>query len=352
MRIFALAGTAMAVLAAGSPALASQPAPAAKPPTGPASGSRTTAYDAAFFAQYAPRTAYDIVQRIPGFTLDLGVNNTGLGTADIRGFAGVAGNVVINGQRPSTKSETLDVYLTRIPASRVKRVEVGPGDLFGADFTSKTQVANLILEDGGGGVAGNVTVSAERHYTGVITPTGTGSVSFTKGPSTFNIAGDTSRFDFTEKGTDVLTDAPTGELIEFRQKVNKIFNYSPFISGSWAFEKTSTDSAHINLRYHFDHFVLHQFNHVIPTGEPVHDDRLVEDYPTKTFELGGDVTQPLLGGAIKFVGLASRQRRNTLDEYDSGNLGHTEVVGGSQQLSNSQRNETLGRLTWTKANML
>src|SRR5262249_32965303 len=138
VRAFALAGTAIAVLAAGSPALASQSSPAAKSQA----GSRTTAYDSAFFAQYAPRTAYDIVQRIPGFTLDLGVNNTGLGTTDIRGFAGVAGNVVINGQRPSTKSETLDVYLARIPASRVKRVEVGPGDLFGADFAGKTQVAN------------------------------------------------------------------------------------------------------------------------------------------------------------------------------------------------------------------
>ena len=352
MRAFALAGTALAVLVTASPALAGQSQPAANPQAASAPASRTTAYDAAFFVQYAPRTAYDIVQRIPGFTLDLGVNNTGLGTTDIRGFAGVAGNVVINGQRPSTKSETLDVYLTRIPASRVKRVEVGPGDLFGADFASKTQVANLILVEGGGGIAGNVTLSAERHYTGIITPTGTASISFNKGPSTFNIAGDTSRFDFTEKGTDVVTDVPTGELIEFRQKVNKVFNYSPFISGSWSLEKSATDSAHINLRYHFDHFVLHQFNHVIPTDEPVHDDRLVEDYPTKTFELGGDVTRPLLGGAIKFVGLASRQDRHTLDEYDSGNLGHTEIVGGSQQLSHSQRNETLGRLTWTKQSVL
>ena len=349
MRALALAGTAIAALATSSQALASK-ASGAQPAA--VQSSRTVAYDAAFFAQYAPRTAYDIVQRIPGFTLDLGVNNTGVGTSDIRGFAGVAGNVVINGQRPSTKSETLDVYLQRIPASRVKRVEVGPGDLFGADFASKTQVANLVLVEGGSGVAGNVTLSAERHYTGVITPTGSGSISLSHGSSTFNIAGDTSRGDFTEKGTDVVTDAPTGNLIEFRQKVNKTFEYSPFISGSWSFEKSPTDSAHLNLRYHYDHFILHQFNHVIPADDSVHDDRLVEDYPTKTFELGGDVTRPLLGGAIKFVGLATRQNRRTLDEYDSGNLGHTEVLGGSQQLSKSQRNETLGRLTWTKSNVL
>lgn len=351
MRAFALAGTALAVLVTGSPALSSQ-GPGAQSGKRAAQDSRTTVYEAAFFAPYAPRTAYDIVQRIPGFTLDLGVNNRGLGTSDIRGFAGVAGNVVVDGERPSTKSETLDTYLSRIPASRVKRVEVGPGDLFGADYSSKTQVANLILAEGGGGIAGNVTVSAERHYTGTITPTASGSISFNHGHSTFNIAGDTSRLDETEEGADVLTDVPTGELLEFRRKFNKIFNYSPFVSGSWSLEKDSTDSEHFNARYHFDHFILRQFNHVIPSDAPVHDDQLIEDYPTKTLELGGDVTRPLLGGAIKFVGLASRQNRHTLDEYDSGNLGHTKVVGGFQQLSKSQRNETLGRVTWTKPNVL
>ena len=80
----------------------------------------------------------------------------------MRGFAGTAGNVVINGQRPSTKSEPLDAFLSRIPASRVKRVEVGGGALYGADYSSKTQVVNLILVEGGGGATGNITVSAER----------------------------------------------------------------------------------------------------------------------------------------------------------------------------------------------
>src|ERR1051325_9214832 len=106
----------------------------------PAPSSRTTVYDAAFFAQYAPRTALDIVQHTPGFTLDLGATQTVTGTVDVRGFAGTAGNVVINGARPSTKAETLDTLLARIPASRVKKVEVGPGDLYGADYSSKTQV--------------------------------------------------------------------------------------------------------------------------------------------------------------------------------------------------------------------
>ena len=65
-------------------------------------------------------------------------------SVDVRGFAGTAGNVVINGARPSTKAETLDI-LSRIPAQRVVRVELGPGDLYGSDYAGKSQVLNVVL---------------------------------------------------------------------------------------------------------------------------------------------------------------------------------------------------------------
>src|SRR5262249_3684516 len=152
---------------------------------------------------------------------------------DVRGFTGTAGNVVINGARPSTKSETLDVLLNRIPASRVIRVEVGPGDLFGADYSGKSQVANLILKEDGG-IAGNATISAGRHSAGRIPPTASASVSYSRGPSTFTSAGDTVRGDFTEEGPAHTTDPATGVLLESRRKTNSTYQNSPFISGSWS----------------------------------------------------------------------------------------------------------------------
>lgn len=339
----------MAALIAASPALAAQSAPGDRPAHSPTQGSRTEVYDAAFFAQYAPRTAYDIVQRIPGFSLDLG-NSAAATGVDVRGFAGTAGNVVINGGRPSTKSETLDVLLSRIPASRVIRVEVGPGDLYGADYSSKTQVANLILTEGGG-IAGNLTLGAVRHWIGAIIPTASASISFSKGPSTFNIAADTRRSDYYEEGFDRVTALPGGQVVEYRRKYNSIHPHDPYVSGSWAMEKSDDDSFHINARFQPSTFFLRQKNHVIPAGDDAHDDSLIEDYKTNIVEVGGDVTRPLAGGALKFVGLANRQHKTTLDEYDAGNLGHTELVGGSQQLTASQRNETLGRLTWSKQNL-
>src|SRR6478735_7262166 len=114
------------VLAIALPSAAqAQQGEAPPSPTAPNSGA--TAYQASYFAQYAPRNALDIARQVPGFALDLGSSGT-------RGFAGAAGNVVINGSRPSSKSESLDVVLAAIPANRVARVEIGPGARFGADY--------------------------------------------------------------------------------------------------------------------------------------------------------------------------------------------------------------------------
>src|SRR6476469_4138973 len=125
MRIGGLkASVGWMALVAATPLAAQAPVGEA-PDTAPSSqAARTKVYDAAFFAAYSPRNALDIVRQVPGFQLDVG-------NSDIRGFAGAAGNVVINGARPSSKAESLDALLSEIPARRVVRVEVGPGALYG-----------------------------------------------------------------------------------------------------------------------------------------------------------------------------------------------------------------------------
>jgi hypothetical protein len=338
----------MAALAA-SPALAQTSGAGEVPQATPTQGSRTTVYDPGFFAQYAPRSALDIVQRIPGFTLDLGNNQAATGV-DVRGFAGTAGNVVINGARPSSKSETLQTLLARIPASRVTKVEVGPGDLYGADYSSKTQVANLLLS-ADRGIAGNATVSGVRHWFGKVIPTASASVLLSRGPSTFSLSGDLGRTDYFEEGYDRVTDFATGDLVEFRRKFNSIHPHDPYVSGSWALEKGDDRSAHVNARFAPSTFYLRQDNHVTPVGDTERDDNLVEDYKTRVFELGGDMTRPLAGGAIKLLGLANRQHKTTRDTYLFRSLGGSTVLGGSEQLTKSQRNESIGRLSWSRQSL-
>jgi outer membrane receptor protein involved in Fe transport len=95
-------------------------------------------YQSTFFADARPNTAYDMIERLPAFTFDDG--NTE------RGFAGTAGNVVIDGQRPTSKSDDLQSVLNRIPASNVDRIEVVRGGAQGIDMQGQTVIANVILK--------------------------------------------------------------------------------------------------------------------------------------------------------------------------------------------------------------
>jgi outer membrane receptor protein involved in Fe transport len=93
-------------------------------------------FDAAFFADARPNTALDMIRRLPGFTLDLGES--------ARGFAGTAGNVLIDGQRPTTKTDSLDSVIGRIPAADVERIEIIRGGAPGIDMQGRAVVANIV----------------------------------------------------------------------------------------------------------------------------------------------------------------------------------------------------------------
>jgi hypothetical protein len=128
--------------AAQSPATAAPPAaePELSPPQ---SLSGVQAYPPEFFAASQPQTARDMIDRLPGFVFD--------GGAYVRGFAGAAGNVLIDGARPTSKNDDLDSVLRRIPASAVQRIDVIRGASPGIDMQGKTVMANVIRKTGGGG---------------------------------------------------------------------------------------------------------------------------------------------------------------------------------------------------------
>jgi outer membrane receptor protein involved in Fe transport len=117
-------------------AAAAAPAPAAAPQQG------VISYPPSFFADFQPANASEMLPRIPGFSLDSG--------DDVRGYEGSAGNVLIDGERPATKSEDLDQVLRRIPASRIERIDLIRGGAPGVDMQGKSVIANIIRKPGGG----------------------------------------------------------------------------------------------------------------------------------------------------------------------------------------------------------
>jgi hypothetical protein len=91
-------------------------------------------YDAAFFAQFSPRTALDMVERVPGFAVEEGEER--------RGFAGAQSNVLIDGEPPVSKAQEIEDMLGRIPAGDVVRIELirGAGSNAGSAQTMRVNV--------------------------------------------------------------------------------------------------------------------------------------------------------------------------------------------------------------------
>lgn len=131
-----LAGAAACALT-GGPAMA-QSTPVQTAPVADAAQQGVLVFEPAFFADARPDTALDMIARLPGFAFDSGDSGT-------RGLAGTAGNVLIDGRRPSTKSDNLDQILRRISAAGVARVELIRGGAPGIDMQGRSVVANVVL---------------------------------------------------------------------------------------------------------------------------------------------------------------------------------------------------------------
>ncbi|MCC7265815.1 MAG: TonB-dependent receptor [Caulobacteraceae bacterium] len=119
-------------VAAAQPAAAVAPAPQAE---------GVISYPAAYFAAARPVVVFDMLPRLPGFSFDGG-------DTDVRGFGGAAGNVLVDGQRPASKGDTLEDLLRRMPASTVERIDVIRGGAPGIDMQGKPVVANVIRKSG------------------------------------------------------------------------------------------------------------------------------------------------------------------------------------------------------------
>ena len=163
-------------------------------------------YPSEFFQRYNPNNALDMVQQLPGFQIDNG--------ADKRGFGGAAGNILINGRRPSTKEDLPSAILSRIPSSHVSHIELIRGQLENVDLRGQSVVANAVIrEDLPATIRWEVLNSLNLDEAS--SPEGTVSITERLGEIEYN-AGLLFRFtNFADSGPEKIFDAD-GNLIEKR----------------------------------------------------------------------------------------------------------------------------------------
>ncbi len=105
----------------------------------PANGAQR--YSPGDFASFSPRTALDMVEKVPGFLIVTGTNG------GERGLGAATQNVLINGERIANKSTDARSALQRIAATQVAYVDIVDGASLNVPGLTG-QVANVVLVAG------------------------------------------------------------------------------------------------------------------------------------------------------------------------------------------------------------
>ena len=163
-------------------------------------------YDTDFFDRFAPQSAADMVERIPGFTIRGGEGGE-------RGFGQASLNILINGRRPSSKSLGANAILERISTERVLRIEILDGTTLDIPGLSG-DVANIVTE--AFGLTGNWEAAARfEEGTEPQWPEVEASATLTRGDVTVTGTVDFGLFTRTQDGDEAFL-LPDGTLFEDR----------------------------------------------------------------------------------------------------------------------------------------
>jgi hypothetical protein len=246
------------------------------------------------FERFAPRSALDMAEQIPGFQIREGGGERGLGQADT--------NVLINGQRISGKSNGPVAALQRIPTEEVVRLEIIDGASLDIGGLSG-QVLNVITSSTGG-ITGQFRYSAEWRSFGVPFRWGDGQISLAGGGEktewTLSLENDSGRRG--DQGIERVFDG-SGALIDTRDEKSS-FN-SDHISLSGSFARTAENGNILNLTGQLAGFIFRQTENSDRTGTIATSDRnrffrFTED--EYNFELGADYSFAFAGGQLKLIG--------------------------------------------------
>lgn len=305
--------TALALLLVSSPAIAQQASPGdasddedicridtlEKLPSEcqiPNAPQPATAYPPSFFKRFAPRNALDMLDQVPGFSIKAESTARGLGQA--------SGNVLINGQRLSSKSDSALDQLSRVPAGDVVRIEIMDGASLDIPGLSG-RVANIVVKSSG--ISGQfewrpqlpTDYAAGRWSRGKLSVSGTyRAVDYTLALSNDAFRGGTG-------GPVVFTDA-NGTVTETRFSRTHPMNDEPKLSGSFHVGAPGELAANLNLSYQWRIFRSRQLDDRFAPAMPV-DPFSLRTLRTNdnghNYEIGGDIAFPLGPGRLKLIGL-------------------------------------------------
>ncbi|WP_425061740.1 TonB-dependent receptor plug domain-containing protein [Qipengyuania sp.] len=280
----------------------------------PAATEGAQVFEPAYFAQFAPRNAFDMVSRIPGFSIS-GGNDQGQ-----RGLGQATQNVIVNGERLSSKSESVRDQLRRIPAADIIRVEILDGNATGIPGLTG-QVANVVYTSNGPSGQFRWTTGFRPHNTEAQLYGGEISLTGSSGALDYTVSLTNRNNRFGADGPVIITDAD-GALIESQDtKFSGKFD-NPKLATIFAYDFGGGVLANLNLSYREDYFKRREPEIATPVSGPIRtrDARREEDGPE--YEIGADIQFPFGPGTLKLIGLERFERDNfvssVVDSFSDG----------------------------------
>lgn len=272
-----------------------QPAPAA------ANGDAQV-FEPAYFAQFAPRNALDMVDRIPGFSIS-GGNDQGQ-----RGLGQATQNVIVNGERLSSKSESVRDQLRRVPATDVVRIEILDGNATSIPGLTG-QVANVVYTSNGASGQFEWTTGFRPHNTEAQLFGGEISVIGSSGALDYTVSLSNENNRFGADGPVSITDRD-GALIESQySKLSGKFD-NPKISTAFSYDFGGDVTANLNLSYGSDFFSRKEPETAIDSAGVTRTREALVEEDGPEYELGGDIQFPFGPGSLKLILLERFERDN------------------------------------------
>lgn len=304
----------------------------------PAAVPEARTYVPADFAQFAPQNALDMLNRVPGFSIRQEDQERGLGQA--------TGNVVINGQRVSGKSNDVLTELGRIPAANVERIEIVDGATLDIPGLSG-QVANVIVRSRG--ISGQWAYRPEfrSYYTDPLLTRFEISLSGTQGPVQYTLGLD-NRGNRSGAGGPTWIYNPSGSIIEERDEEWRGNSERPRISGRFVYDGPGTAVGNLNLSYTkllFDY--LESGRRTTADGDRFRE--VTVDESGHQYEAGGDYEFGLGMGRLKLIGVTrggtSPDSTTVITRFANGSPSI-----GSRFTQDGDESETIGRAEyrWTR----
>lgn len=283
----ALRRSALAIALLHAFSAAAQDAPATADP-----GAART-YLPAEFERYAPRNALEMLRQVPGFVIREAVQE--------RGFGEASGNVVINGERISGKSNDVIDALTRIPAANVIRIEIVDAATLDVPGLSG-QIANVVVK--AGGISGQWSWRPEfrSHFTRTLLTRGDISMSGSRGPLQYTFGLDNGSSRSGAGGGTTIYNADRS-LRETRWDFWATEYEAPRLTTRLVYDGPGTDVGNFSASYqriHYD-FVENGLRSGPGLADRERDVEVTER--GYNYEVGGDYEFGLGGGRLKLIGL-------------------------------------------------